>query len=283
MTTTLLVDGDVVAYKVAASIERPVNWGDGIWTLHSCSAEGKDAVDSTIGKWAEALKADRVIIALTDQEANWRLDLWPAYKAHRKNVRKPICLRSMRDHLMEAYECFLRPRLEGDDVLGILATHPKLVPGRKIIVSADKDFFTVPGEFLRTTKDNDGLEIVTVSQEEADRFHILQTIAGDPTDGYPGVPGWGMEGAKRVLDEGLVLVPREHTISRGPRKGQTETRWEAGPPGSPWEIVVSVYESKGLTEDAALIQARVARILRAGDYDFNKKRPRFWMPPEQCK
>ena len=283
MTTTLLVDGDVVAYKVAASIERPVNWGDGLWTLHSCSAEGKDAVDSAIGKWAEALKADRVIVALTDQEANWRLDIWPTYKAHRKNARKPICLRSMRDHLMEAYECFLRPRLEGDDVLGILATHPNLVPGRKIIVSADKDFFTVPGEFLRTTKDNEDLEIVTVTPEEAARFHMLQTIAGDATDGYPGVPGWGMERAKSVLDEGLVLIPREHVISRGPRKGQSEMRWEPGPPGTPWEIVVSVYESAGLTEDDALVQARVARILHHQDYDFNKKRAIPWVPPEQCK
>ena len=224
-----------------------------------------------------------MIVALTDQEANWRLDIWPTYKAHRKNVRKPICLRSMRDHLMEAYECFLRPRLEGDDVLGILATHPTLVPGRKIIISADKDFFTVPGEFLRTTKDNEGLEIVTVTPEEAARFHMLQTIAGDTTDGYPGVPGWGMERAKAVLDEGLVLVPREHVISRGPRKGQSEMRWEPGPTGTPWEIVVSVYESAGLTEDDALVQARVARILHHQDYDFNKKRTIPWVPPEQCK
>jgi DNA polymerase-1 len=112
---------------------------------------------------------------------------------------------------------------------------------------------------------------------------MLQTIAGDPTDGYPGVPGWGMTRAEAVLDEGLVLVPREHTITRGPRKGHSEIRWEAGPEGSPWEIVVSVYESAGLTEEDALVQARVARILHHHDYDFNKKRPIFWTPPEKLK
>jgi hypothetical protein len=282
-TTTLLVDGDVVAYKVAASIERPVNWGDDLWTLHSDGAEGKDAIDTTIRRWADALKADNVVVALTDQEANWRLDVWPSYKAHRKNVRKPICLRPMREHLLESYSCYLRPRLEGDDILGILSTHPTIVPGRKIIISADKDFYTIPGEFVRTTKDNEGLEVTTVTPEQAARFHMLQTIAGDPTDGYPGVPGWGMTRAEAVLDEGLVLVPREHTITRGPRKGHSELRWEAGPEGTPWEIVVSVYESAGLTEKDALVQARVARILHHHDYDFNKKRPIFWVPPEQFK
>lgn len=275
--TTLLIDGDVVAYKLAATIERPIHWGDDLWTLHSDAGEGTNAIDALIASWQERFDAEDVVIALTDQEANWRLDIWPTYKAHRKDTRKPLCLKPMRQHLLDNYRSFLRPRLEGDDVLGILATHPKLVPGRKIIVSADKDFFTIPGEFVRTTRDGP-LEVTKVSPEDAARFHLLQTIAGDQTDGYPGAPGWGMERARKALDEGRVLVPREHVISRGPRKGEVETRWEPGPEGTPWEVVVSIYESCDLTEDDALIQARVARILHACDYNFDKKEPILWNP-----
>ena len=41
---------------------------------------------------------------------------------------------------------------------------------------------------------------------------------------------------------------------------------------------MEAFEKKGLTEDDALLQARVARILRASDYDFKKKEPIMWTP-----
>ena len=34
----LVIDGDILAYQIATNNERPINWGDGLWTLH---AEGK--------------------------------------------------------------------------------------------------------------------------------------------------------------------------------------------------------------------------------------------------
>jgi len=46
-----------------------------------------------------------------------------------------------------------------------------------------------------------------------------------------------------------------------------------------WSAVVDAYESKGLTEEDAVMQARMARILRAEDWDFGKKAPRLWCPP----
>jgi DNA polymerase-1 len=43
--------------------------------------------------------------------------------------------------------------------------------------------------------------------------------------------------------------------------------------------VVAAFESKGLTEEDALVQARVARICRASDYDFKTKEVKLWNPP----
>ena len=54
--------------------------------------------------------------------------------------------------------------------------------------------------------------------------------------------------------------------------------------GYVWEEVLGAFESKGLTEDDALLNARLARILTASDYDFIKKQPIPWSPsPSDCR
>jgi DNA polymerase-1 len=46
-----------------------------------------------------------------------------------------------------------------------------------------------------------------------------------------------------------------------------------------WNAIVRAYEKKGLTEADAIREARMARILRASDFDFKTMRPIPWMPP----
>ena len=43
-----------------------------------------------------------------------------------------------------------------------------------------------------------------------------------------------------------------------------------------WGVVKDCFKQQGLTENDALIQARLARILRNTDYDFKKKQPILW-------
>lgn len=277
MKRVLLIDGDFIAYKTAAVIERPIHWGDGLWTLHAWANEGIESMDAEIARLSDNLRADKIVIALTDQGKNWRTDVYPLYKSNRKNTRKPVCLNPMREHLLAEYECFLRPGLEGDDVIGVLATHPTLIPGEKIIVSADKDFFTIPGKFVRTAGPDAG-KLVTITEAEADRFHMIQSLAGDPTDGYPGCPGIGMDRAAPIIDGKLKAVPYEHTFTRGPRKGQVEIRFEDQEADTVWEAIVSRYAAAGFGEEYALAQAQVARILRASDYNFTTKEPILWKP-----
>ena len=42
-------------------------------------------------------------------------------------------------------------------------------------------------------------ETVTISPEEGARWHLIQTMAGDNTDGYSGVPGIGIKKAEKNL------------------------------------------------------------------------------------
>lgn len=272
----LLIDGDIIAYRAAASVERPVNWGDGLWTLHSHEDEAIAIVENYHEKLMDELKADHAVYALTDSERNWRYDILPTYKHNRKETRKPLLLQFLREYLVNNHEAYLRPRLEGDDVLGILATHPYLLKAdEKIIVSLDKDLKTVPGLVYNEQKDEEPREI---TESEADYWHMLQTLMGDTTDGYSGCPGVGEKAATEALAAGRVYEPYTHVMKSGPRKGVEEVRWQLGEEGTPWEVVRSVFARAGLTEEDAIRQARVARICRSEDYNYQAKEVIHWTP-----
>jgi hypothetical protein len=269
-------------YQAALQSERAIDWGNEFWTLHSDMDDARRILDERVHDIAVGLDADFIIMALSDYTDPWRKEVMPTYKSNRKAVRRPVVFNPLRDYIHERYETFQRPGLEGDDILGILGTHPTLMPGTKILVTVDKDLRTVPGLHVNLTKAwKEGFEdsVERVTEAQADRMHMLQALAGDATDGYPGCPGVGMVRAEKMLDEGLVLEATEHTLKSGPRKGQVETRWEPGRQGTPWEVVVSAYAAAGLSEDVALTNARVARICRARDYDYKAKRVILWNPP----
>ena len=277
---TALIDGDIFIFQAASANEYENQWSHWLWTLHADLKASIEMFDALIADLKEAAKADEVILALTDTQ-NWRKKVMPTYKAHRIKTRKPVVYQAMREYCQEKYNSYMRPTLEGDDVLGILATHPSIIEGDKVIVSIDKDLQTIPGVHLRL--DDPERQERTISVHEADRYHLLQTLSGDQSDGYLGCPGVGMVNAERLLDGGMALVPREKIISRGPRKGEREVEWVAEQPATPWEIVVSTYRRAGLGEEAALENARVARICRHTDYDFKKKEVRLWTPKTVAK
>ena len=43
-------------------------------------------------------------------------------------------------------------------------------------------------------------------------------------------------------------------------------------------IIQKAFEDKGLTEEDALLNARLARILTDEDYDSKEKQPKLWTP-----
>jgi DNA polymerase I len=278
---TVIVDADVLVYQSALAAERAIDWGEELWTLHADMDETRRFLDEAVHDIAVGLEADRLVMALSDYTDPWRKRIMPLYKSNRKAVRRPVTFAPLREYVHERYETWQREGLEGDDILGILGTHPTLLPGEKVLVTIDKDLRTVPGKHCNLNvarKVGFAAALEDISEAEADRYHLLQTLAGDPTDGYPGCPGLGMKRAADLLDAGLVLTPVQHQFKSGPRKGQTETRWEPGAAGPAWDIVVSAYHAEGLSESTALQNARVARICRASDYDYRTKTVIPWSP-----
>lgn len=272
-----LIDADVVAYHAAFSAETPLNWGSGLWTLHAWEDDVRARVIDEIELIIERCEASDVVLALSHGK-NWRKDVLPDYKANRSNQRKPMLLKFARQFLKSNYPTEVWPNLEADDLLGILATSPDYYRDENpIIVSIDKDLSQIPGRHLRYDKENDQDWIEEITEEQGDRLHMIQTLSGDPVDNYSGCPGIGDTKAQQIVDNPTRIEPVTETIKSGKNKGQERTRWkETGPAESVWEAVLCRFRKAGLTEDEALQQARVAKILRAEDYDMDKGEVILW-------
>jgi len=253
MSRTLLIDSDIVAFKYAATSEDVFYFGgkDCEPSVNLRPESYQKEILEYIEKMAVELRADHVIVCLTDSH-NFRKDVDPTYKHNRVGVRKPALLKEVKDYLASKYRSYIRPGLEADDVMGILATHKTLVPGEKIIVSEDKDMRGVPAKVYNPN----GKRKQIISPLEADRWFMTQVLTGDTTDGYPGCPGVG------------------------PKSPFVASVQSAASLKEMWDIVVEAYVKKKLTEADAIRQARLARILRACDYDFKKKQVLLWNPPK---
>lgn len=256
-----LIDADILAYQAAVVSEQSFDWGDGMWTLHAFEPDAIRAFNTILNTIVEKTKADDFYLMFSDRD-NWRKGVLPTYKSNRSGVRKPMLLRFLKEIAEENYKCVTMPGLEGDDVLGIWMTQPsKLEPVRELILcSIDKDFKTIPGKHYNFKAD----EFFEISEHEADKWHMIQTLTGDTTDGYAGCPGCGPKGAEKILQAALD----EGTPWANP--AQLREIY--------WKHVVKAYDKAGFGEEEALVQARVARICRYEDYDHVNKKVILWTP-----
>lgn len=241
---TLLIDGDILVVSTCAAAEKEVDWGDDQWTVTSDIKSVKATILDAIENMKKDLDAQKAVITLSMGDT-FRHEIYEPYKKGRG--RKPVGTGEVKRWLIEEQDAKLKPGIEADDTMGILSTHPKLIKGEKIIVSADKDMMTIPGLLYRNG------EIITVTEEEADRHWLTQTLTGDVTDNYPGLKGFGAKKAEKFLD----AIP----------EGE-----------DPWPHIVQLYGDHGFDEEFALTQARLARILRWTDYDYKKKEVKLWKP-----
>lgn len=248
------MDADGVAFRAASAVQRGIRWDDNVYTLEADGDAAADVFRDAIERYTAAADADAVILAYSCPTRHYfRHDLLPSYKANRKSM-PPLCLHDLKEWSKGQWDSRTKPGLEADDVLGILATHPRLVPGRKVIVSHDKDLQQIPGEHLNAATPGDG--VFRVHAAYAHRFFWTQVLTGDTTDNYAGCPGIGAKRAEAILD--------------GARKGD---QWHYA------EAILKAFEKAGLTAEDMAVQYNVARILHHHHYDFKRKEPILWTAP----
>ena len=237
----LLIDCDYIVYKCCAATETEIDFGEDLIVVTSNYSEAYNNVKRDIQKIQNEFMCDDVILFFTSPN-NFRKKILPEYKGHRQR-KKPCGFKRVINNLKLEYKVIIKDTLEADDTMGMYATK---YPGN-IIVSPDKDMRQIPGKLY------DFKETVEITPDEGAKWHLIQTLAGDNTDGYSGVPGIGVKKAEKIFEE----------------KGYT------------WKAVVETFEEKDMTEEDALCNARLARILTSSDYNFDTKEPILWTPPNE--
>lgn len=294
--THLLIDGDIIAFSSAAAAQAI--WVDdaGWHTPIANEREGEAIVDNMLHGLKKGLGAGSFEVILSDPTENWRKQVDPTYKTNRKDTARPLLLSHLKAYLQLKHKAYWWAGLEADDVLGIMATSPLAFPEqgdprlgvcphppgtKRVVVGRDKDFKSIPGLHHSIKQDigpNGEMLVRQVSPWEADKFHLMQTLAGDRVDGYYGCPGIGMDRAEGIIDAPMRLVPAKGVKTRGVNKGEAVTRWVGEPTTDLWACIVSHYEKMGLGETEALVTARLARILRHGEYDRETESVTLWTP-----
>lgn len=251
--STLLIDADILVYRSISSVEREVEWEPDVWTMSTDLKEAHEAFNDMLFNIIDSSPHKDFKLCFSDAK-NFRKEINPSYKSNRAGNRKPMGFKPFREQIIDKHGAITKPALEADDVIGILATKPGT---DFIIVSDDKDLRGVPGAHLI-----DG-HVTNIGESEADLFFYTQVLTGDQADGYPGCPGIGPKKAEQIL----ASVNPFDNYEVG-----------AGGPHTYWEAVVKAYTKAGLTEEDAILQARMARILRWKDWDHENQKVNLWTP-----
>lgn len=173
-----LIDGDIVCYRTAAVNE---NAAEGIakWQADQLLTRIIEDVNAT--DWAIYLSGDN----------NFRYQLYPDYKANRRDMVRPKHLESVREHLVLEWNAVICDGYEADDALGI-----GCMAGRdRVVCSIDKDLLQLPGlhyNFVRR-------EIKEVNAFDGAKWFYTQLLTGDATDNIRGCPGIGPVKAEKAF------------------------------------------------------------------------------------
>lgn len=255
-----LIDADSVLYATALGAEMRIGGSDpdaeGTYirtkSLNTCYQEVVDKLDALVGD----VDAEDAIVALTTTRC-FRYDLLATYKANREFTHRPEVLGELQAMVQEKrpFGVLAVRGLEADDVVAISsgALQESSRVREPVVISPDKDLLSVPG--LVYSPLNASAGIVEVTPEEADTAHLYQTLVGDAVDNYKGCPGIGKVKARKVLER----CAHEDTAGK-------------------WKWVVEQFRLKGVPLKDALVQARVARIVRHDEWDQAKGIVRLWGP-----
>jgi DNA polymerase-1 len=174
-----LVDGDIVAYRCAASVKEFEPMELAIYR-----------VDVLLQQIIEATDATTMQVFVKGKD-NFRYKIYPEYKANRRDTPDPIWRQACHDHLLNEYKAIEAHGMEADDLLGINQQEEG-----SVICSIDKDLRTIPGHHFNFVK----VELDHVKKQDALRTFYKQMLIGDRSDNLFGVDKIGPKKADKLLE-----------------------------------------------------------------------------------
>lgn len=248
MSRHLLIDGDILMFKFAFRHQTNIQWDNGADTELLDQERAIKDLDMFINRLLRQTKCFTYTICFTHQ-LNFRYAVLPTYKHNRANSVPPTMIRLLKNHMRDEHPWDSWEGCEADDMMGILGSSD---PRKYVLTTIDKDFECIPCTLFNWNNDKKPRRI---TQRMADFNFHKQWLMGDPTDGFKGCQGVGKIKAIQLLKK----TPPEE--------------WST--------CVVATYAThKSITYswDDIMAQARMARILRNTDWDWNKKEPILWTP-----
>lgn len=177
----LLIDGDIVAYRAAASAQDK---SEGI---------ARSRTDETMEQLVTAHQASSVMPYISG-DRNFRYTLYPAYKANRTQER-PRWLEDCKEHLVVKWGAEVTDGYEADDAMGMdAASSDEPVT----IVSIDKDLKQIPGRHWNWVKQ----ELTEIDELQGLYNFYWHVLVGDSADNIKGCPGIGPVKATKLLAHG---------------------------------------------------------------------------------
>lgn len=182
-----LVDGDIVAYRCAASAEKE----DRDISFMRADIMMNDLMSETGGTSHKVFLSGK-------RENNFRFKVNSEYKANRVDMVRPIHLEATKEFLVTHWQAQVCQDYEADDGMGIEQREQGTV-----ICSIDKDLLQVPGLHYNFVK-----KITTIiTQDEGLKRFYTQVLTGDRTDNVFGLQGIGPVKAAKLLEG---LLPEEY-------------------------------------------------------------------------
>tara|TARA_Y100001949_G_scaffold78669_1_gene66560 strand:- start:2800 stop:3534 length:735 start_codon:yes stop_codon:yes gene_type:complete len=243
---TLLIDADWLIFNSCCACEEDTRWNEWEHTLHSDERDILNLIENRLDVYRGIADNNHDIVMCFTSYPTFRHEIFPEYKINRIGKRKPLALKRVIKEVKQRYETVAYENLEGDDVLGLLATNGRYKD--PIIVSVDKDMRTLPCKLIAAE------EIEHITNKKATRHWFEMSLAGDAGDGILGIKGMGMVTASKTLAD-------------------TPDTKEAL-----WSKVQETYTKKGYTIADAILNARLTRILREGDYNYQTGEVKLWNP-----
>jgi DNA polymerase I len=197
-----LVDGPGYIFRAFFGIKQKMNAPDGTPT------NAVFGFNRMLRQLIRDMKPDYVAVIFDTGEPTFRHGIYPAYKANRDAPPEEMIPQfTLIDELVAAYglPVLKRAGFEADDIIATLATTAESHAMDVVIISSDKDLMQLVDDRVRLY---DPLNERFLGREAViEKFGVppekvvdVQALAGDSTDGVPGVPGVGIKTAAELVN-----------------------------------------------------------------------------------
>ncbi|MDH4199923.1 MAG: DNA polymerase I [Spirochaetia bacterium] len=204
----VIIDGHAMAYRAHYAL-----------ISHRLTNSRNEPVEAVYGffrmtaKLIKDLSPDYFTITFDPVESSFRYDIYPEYKQNRKET--PPELKLQMDEIKSIAQelnipVLIKEGFEADDIMASIATQFKNADIEVILVSGDKDLFSILGSnasLYRPIKGVSEFKIFTPDDVFAElgvhcgQITDYMALTGDSSDNIPGVAGVGPKSASKLIQD----------------------------------------------------------------------------------